>query len=144
MKTVAQLLATKQNQQVHTIAPQSTVLDALWLMAEKNVGALPVVEDGQLVGVISERDYARKVVLQGRSSVGTPVSAVMSAPVVTVAPKQDLRTCMELMTARKLRHLPVVDDTRLIGLLSIGDLVKEVIAEKDGLIDQLEKYIRGE
>ncbi|WP_017937592.1 CBS domain-containing protein [Zestomonas thermotolerans] len=144
MKTVAQLLATKQNQQVHTIAPQSTVLDALRLMAEKNVGALPVVEDGQLVGVISERDYARKVVLQGRSSVGTPVSAVMSAPVVTVAPKQDLRTCMELMTARKLRHLPVVDDTRLIGLLSIGDLVKEVIAEKDGLIDQLEKYIRGE
>lgn len=144
MKTVAQLLATKQNQQVHTIAPQSTVLDALRLMAEKNVGALPVVEDGQLVGVISERDYARKVVLQGRSSVGTPVSAVMSAPVVTVAPKQDLRTCMELMTARKLRHLPVVDDTRLIGLLSIGNLVKEVIAEKDGLIDQLEKYIRGE
>ncbi|CAD5105907.1 CBS domain-containing protein [Zestomonas carbonaria] len=144
MKTVAQILATKQNQQVHTIAPHNTMLEALQVMAEKNVGALPVVEDDRLVGVVSERDYARKVVLQGRSSVGTPVSMVMSAPVVTVEPKQDLRTCMSLMTDRKLRHLPVVDGGRLVGLLSIGDLVKEVIAEKDGLIHQLEQYIRGE
>lgn len=144
MKTVAQLLAAKANQQVHTIAAQDTMLVALQLMAEKNVGALPVVDDGRLVGVVSERDYARKVVLQGRSSVGTPVSAIMSAPAITVEPREDLRTCMTLMTERKLRHLPVVDAGRLIGLLSIGDLVKEVIAEKDGLINQLEQYIRGE
>ncbi|MCY1286038.1 Inosine-5'-monophosphate dehydrogenase [compost metagenome] len=144
MNTVAQILAAKASRHVHTIGPDDTVLEALRVMAENNVGALPVIDGDQLVGVVSERDYARRIILKGRSSVGTPVKAIMSAPVVTVEPRQDLRACMELMTERKLRHLPVLDAGRLVGLLSIGDLVKEVIAEKDGLIHQLEQYIRGE
>ncbi|MBM7061070.1 CBS domain-containing protein [Pseudomonas sp. UL073] len=144
MNTVAHILAAKASRHVHTIGPEDTVLTALQVMAENNVGALPVIDGDQLLGIVSERDYARRIILQGRSSVGTPVKAIMSAPVVTVEPRQDLRACMELMTERKLRHLPVVDGGRLIGLLSIGDLVKEVIAEKDGLINQLEQYIRGE
>ena len=146
MKTVAQLLKSKalHNQHVHTIAPEQMVLEALKVMAEKNIGALPVVEHGQVVGVISERDYARKVVLQGRSSVGTPVSAIMSAPVVTVDSRQSVETCMGIMTNSHLRHLPVVENSQLLGLLSIGDLVKEAIAAQADLIQQLEQYIRGE
>jgi CBS domain-containing protein len=144
MKTVAQLLHTKQTREVHTISPLQMVLDALRVMAAKNGGALPVVEDGQVVGVISERDYARKMVLQGRSSVGTPVSAIMSSPVVTVDSQQSIDTCMNIMTDRHLRHLPVVENGQLLGLLSIGDLVKEAIAEQASLIQQLESYIRGE
>ncbi|MNE39377.1 inosine 5'-monophosphate dehydrogenase [compost metagenome] len=119
------------------------VLDALRMMAEKNVGALPVIEEGQVVGVISERDYARKVVLQGRSSVGTPVRAIMSAPVITVESRQSIERCMTVMTDSHLRHLPVVEGGQLIGLLSIGDLVKEAIVEQANLIRQLEHYIRG-
>lgn len=146
MKTVAQLLKTKaqQHQQVHTIAPGAMVLDALKLMAEKNVGALPVVEDGRVVGIVSERDYARKIVLQGRSSVGTPVSQIMSSPVITVDTHKDIDHCMNMMTDSHLRHLPVVENGELLGLLSIGDLVKEAIAEQAQLIKQLEQYIRGE
>ncbi|CDF81649.1 CBS domain-containing protein [Pseudomonas sp. QL9] len=144
MKTVAQILHTKQEQQVHTIGSQEMVLDALRVMAAKNVGALPVVDNGVVVGVISERDYARKMVLQGRSSVGTPVKTIMSSPVVTVDSQQNVDTCMQLMTDRHLRHLPVVENGKLIGLLSIGDLVKEAIAEQAALIQQLEQYIRGE
>ncbi|MFK8330877.1 CBS domain-containing protein [Pseudomonas sp. BJa5] len=146
MKTVAQLLKTKaqQHHQVHTIAPDQMVLDALRLMAEKNVGALPVVEGGQVVGIVSERDYARKMVLKGRSSVGTPVSAIMSAPVITVAPHQNIDYCMNMMTNSHLRHLPVVENGELLGLLSIGDLVKEAIAEQANMIQQLEQYIRGD
>ena len=146
MKTVAQLLKlkAKQNQQVNTIAPDQKVLEALKVMAEKNVGALPVMENGQVVGVISERDYARKVVLQGRSSEGTSVSEIMSTPVLTVDSHQSIDTCMGIMTDRHLRHLPVVEDGKLLGLLSIGDLVKEAIAEQADLIQQLEQYIRGD
>ncbi|WP_443690919.1 CBS domain-containing protein [Pseudomonas sp.] len=146
MKTVAQLLKlkAKQNQQVHTIAPDQKVLEALKVMADKNVGALPVMENGQVVGVISERDYARKVVLQGRSSEGTSVSEIMSTPVLTVDSHQSIDTCMGIMTDRHLRHLPVVEDGKLLGLLSIGDLVKEAIAEQADLIQQLEQYIRGD
>ncbi|MEG1040992.1 MAG: CBS domain-containing protein [Pseudomonas sp.] len=146
MKTVAQLLKTKaqQHQQVHTIGPGQMVLDALKLMAEKNVGALPVVEGGQVVGIVSERDYARKMVLKGRSSVGTPVSAIMSAPVITVDPHQNIDYCMSMMTNSHLRHLPVVENGELLGLLSIGDLVKEAIAEQANMIQQLEQYIRGD
>ncbi|EJM89118.1 CBS domain-containing protein [Pseudomonas sp. GM74] len=145
MKTAAQLLKLKavQNRRVHSIAPDQTVLDALRMMAEKNVGALPVMEEGQVVGVISERDYARKVVLQGRSSVGTPVRAIMSAPVVTADSQQSIERCMAVMTDSHLRHLPVVEGDQLIGLLSIGDLVKEAIVEQTELIRQLEHYIRG-
>ncbi len=145
MKTVEQILKTKsQHQTVYTIGPDDSVLDALKLLAEKNIGALPVVEGDQVVGIVSERDYARKLVLKGRSSAATPVREIMSAPVVTVDPKQKLDFCMNLMTDRHLRHLPVVDNGRLLGLLSIGDLVKETIDEQASLIKQMEQYIRGE
>jgi len=144
MKTVAQLMKLKPHQEVFTISPEQMVLDALKLMAEKNVGALPVVENGAVVGVVSERDYARKMILAGRSSVGTPVRAIMSAPVITVGPGENIETCMNTMTDSHLRHLPVVEDGHLVGLLSIGDLVKEAIAEQADLIQQLEQYIRGE
>ncbi|MEE5036923.1 CBS domain-containing protein [Pseudomonas alliivorans] len=146
MKTVAQLLKLKaeHNQQVHTIGPDRMVLDALRLMAEKNIGALPVVEDGVVVGVLSERDYARKMILKGRSSVGTPVSAIMSSKVISVDSQQTVETCMGIMTDNHLRHLPVVEKGELLGLLSIGDLVKEAINEQASLIQQLEQYIRGE
>lgn len=144
MKTVAQLLRDKQHQNVHTISSEATVLEFLQAMAEHNVGALPVVDDGELVGIVSERDYARKIVLQGRSSVGTPVSTIMSSPVITTEPQQSIQACMSLMTDRHLRPLPVVEEGRLVGLLSIGDLVKEAIAEQADLIQQLERYIRGE
>jgi len=145
MKTAAQLLKLKvvQNRHVHSIAPDQMVLDALKLMAEKNVGALPVIDAGQVVGVISERDYARKVVLMGRSSVGTPVRDIMNAPVVTADSQQSIERCMAVMTDSHLRHLPVLEGEKLIGLLSIGDLVKEAIVEQADLIRQLEHYIRG-
>jgi CBS domain-containing protein len=146
MKTVAQLLNAKgeTNQQVHTIAPDQTVLAALGVMAEKNVGALPVVKDGKVIGIISERDYARKVALKGRSSADTPISTIMSERIITVSPSESVEACMGIMTDSRLRHLPVVKDGQLVGLLSIGDLVKEAIAEQADLIRQLEKYIRGE
>ncbi|AIN60906.1 MULTISPECIES: CBS domain-containing protein [Pseudomonas] len=145
MKNVEQILKAKsQHQTVYTISPDDSVLDALKLLAEKNVGALPVMENDQVVGIVSERDYARKLVLKGRSSAATPVREIMSSPVVTVEPKQNLEYCMNLMTNRHLRHLPVVDNGKLLGLLSIGDLVKETIAEQANLILQLEQYIRGE
>ena len=146
MKTVAQLLKLKaqQNQAVHTIAPHQMVLEALMVMAAKNVGALPVLKEGKVVGIISERDYARKLVLKGRSSVGTPVSDIMVAPDNTVDTHQTVETCMGIMSEKRLRHLPVVENGELIGLLSIGDLVKEAIAEQAELIRQLEQYIRGE
>ncbi|NBA98265.1 CBS domain-containing protein [Pseudomonas sp. R5(2019)] len=146
MKTVAELLKLKaqKNQQVHTIGPDQMVVEALKLMAEKDVGALPVIENGAVVGVVSERDYARRVVLKGLSSIGTPVSAIMSAPVITVDRHKTVEACMGIMTDKHLRHLPVVEDGQLVGLLSIGDLVKEAIAEQASLIEQLEKYIRGE
>ncbi|WP_122317230.1 CBS domain-containing protein [Pseudomonas cichorii] len=146
MKTVAELLKLKseQHQQVHTIGPDQMVLDALKLMAEKNIGALPVVAGGAVVGVVSERDYARKMILKGRSSVGTPVSAIMSTKVITVDSQQNVETCMGIMTDNHLRHLPVVEHGQLLGLLSIGDLVKEAIGEQASLIQQLEQYIRGD
>jgi CBS domain-containing protein len=146
MKTVAQLLKLKSQHahQVYTIAPHQTVLEALMVMAEKNVGALPVVEGGNVVGIVSERDYARKMVLKGRSSVGTEVREIMSSPVITVDSHQSVDTCMTMMTNSHLRHLPVVEDGKLLGLLSIGDLVKEAIAEQADLIRQLEGYIRGD
>ncbi|MGE7990825.1 CBS domain-containing protein [Pseudomonas sp. NPDC089554] len=146
MKNVEQLLKCKNalHQTVHTIGPDDSVLDALKLLAEKNIGALPVVENGQVVGIVSERDYARKLVLKGRSSAATPVREIMSEPVVTVGLKENLDYCMKEMTDKHLRHLPVVENGQLLGLLSIGDLVKETISEQANLIQQLEQYIRGE
>ena len=145
MKNVEEILKTKtQHQAVYTIGPEDSVLEALKTLAEKNIGALPVVEDGQVIGIVSERDYARKLVLKGRSSAATPVREIMSSPVFTVEPRHNLEYCMSLMTNRHLRHLPVVANGELMGLLSIGDLVKETIAEQASLIQQLEQYIRGE
>lgn len=144
MKTVAQLLALKTQQDVYTIAPDAWVLDALRLMAEKNVGALPVMRDGELVGIVSERDYARKVALQGRSSYATPVSEIMTEAVIIVLPQQTVGDCMQMMTDHHLRHLPVMGNGKLIGLLSIGDLVKATTVQQAEMIRHLEGYIRGE
>ncbi|WP_271409855.1 CBS domain-containing protein [Pseudomonas sp. Q1-7] len=144
MKTVAQLLDAKSRQNVHTIDVDAPMLDALRLMARQNIGALPVTRGRSLLGIVSERDYARRGVLQGRSSVATPVREFMTEPVLTVAPQQSIRECMSLMTEHHLRHLPVVENGYLVGLLSIGDLVKEAMSEQDALILHLEQYIRGE
>jgi CBS domain-containing protein len=142
MKTVRSLLQVK-GYEVWTITPDASVYEALRLMADKNVGALLVLEGGELVGVISERDYARKVVLKGRSSRDTSVRDIMTADVVSVRPDQTVEECMALMTDRRIRHLPVVADRRLIGVISIGDVVKSIITEQGFMIEQLTSYIVG-
>lgn len=144
MKTVAQIIQSKKIKEVFTISADDTVLSALQQMAENNIGALPVTEGGKVVGVISERDYARKCVLKGRASVGTTVREIMSSPVITVNSKMSVQECLSLITDRHLRHLPVLEEGHLVGLVSIGDLVKETISEQEELIRQLEQYIRGE
>jgi CBS domain-containing protein len=126
MKTVEDILKVK-GQSVWAIAPDTTVYNALQLMAEKEVGALVVVENERVVGIISERDYARKVILRGRSSVGTPVRDIMTPKVLSVRPDHTVEECLRLMTSIRIRHLPVLADNQLIGMVSIGDLVKEVI-----------------
>jgi CBS domain-containing protein len=142
MKTVRQLLQAK-GREVHSVAPDARVFDALKLMAERNVGALVVLEGARLAGIFSERDYARKVILLGKSSHDIPVREIMTAKVITVHPGQTVEECMELMTEKRIRHLPVLEGERLVGMLSIGDLVKEVIAEQEQTIKQLESYIRS-
>ena len=142
MVRVKQLLARK-GAEVWSIDVEDPVLEAIQLMADKHVGALPVTRNGELAGVISERDYARKVILLGRSSAETPVWQIMSSPVVTVAPDQDVRQCMQLMTHRRIRHLPVVEQGRMVGVISIGDLVRAVIEEQEHTIEQLERFISG-
>lgn len=144
MKTAAQILRSKPDQTVHTIEPTASVFEAVKLMAEKNIGALVVVKHGQVVGIVSERDYARKIVLMSRSSKDTPLRDIMSSPVMYVRPDQTSDECMALMTENRLRHLPVMDDGRLIGLVSIGDLVKATISEQQFIIEQLEHYISGQ
>lgn len=144
MKSVAQVLRSKDNQSVFTVSPDASVLDALELMAERGVGALLVMDGSQLAGIISERDYARKVALRGKMAHETPVREIMSSPVMYVRPDQTNEECMALMTENRLRHLPVVDKGRLVGLISIGDLVKDIISEQKFIIEQLEHYIRGE
>ena len=119
------------------------VLEAIQIMADRRVGALPVMRAGELVGVVSERDYARKVILLGRSSAETAVWQIMSSPVVTVGPSETVRHCMEIMTERRIRHLPVVEGGATVGMISIGDLVRAVIEEQQETIEQLEKFISG-
>jgi len=140
MKTVTQLLQAK-GREIHTIGPDARVFDALKLMAEKNVGALVVMEGGRLAGIISERDYARKVILLSKSSHDIAVREIMTAKVITVQPGQTVEQCMALMTEKRIRHLPVTEGEKLVGVLSIGDLVKEVISEQEQTIQQLESYI---
>jgi CBS domain-containing protein len=139
MKTVRELLRRK-GYEVWSIGPDDTVFDALRLMAEKNVGALLVLDADTLIGMLSERDYARKVILVGKSSKDTPVREIMSTKVVHVEPDLSLEGCMVLMTERHVRHLPVLDGDHLIGVISIGDVVNAVIAEQRFIIDQLKAF----
>jgi CBS domain-containing protein len=140
MTTVQHLLQNKGHT-VWSIPPNASVFEAIQLMADKRVGALMVVDRNELVGIISERDYAREIVLKDRASRDTPVSAIMTQRVLYVRPQQTLEECMALMTEKNLRHLPVLDDGRLIGVISMRDVVKDLIAEKEFLIEQLENYI---
>ena len=144
MTTVAQILKSKRDQTVATISPEASVFEAVQKMAERNIGALVVVvENGKVVGVVTERDYARKVALMARTSRDTPVRDIMSAPVMYVRPSQTNEECMALMTENRLRHLPVMEGERMVGLISIGDLVKDIISEQKMIIEQLEHYIAG-
>ena len=142
MKTVQQLLESKRYSVV-SVAPSSTVLDALKVMADKEIGAVMVIDDGHLVGIFSERDYARKVVLQGKASKDTPVREIMTEKVVCVRAEQTIEDCMGLMTDKRIRHLPVLDHKKVIGVISIGDVVKEMLSEKEFVIKQLESYIHN-
>jgi len=140
MPTAHDILRFK-GRSVHSVRPTDTVLKALGTMAEHDVGAVLVIEGGEVVGVLSERDYARKVALVGRSSRDSPVSAIMTTEVVSVAPERTIEECMALMTERRLRHLPVIENRRLVGLISIGDLVKAMIDEQEFTIRELKSYI---
>ncbi|MDC7712580.1 CBS domain-containing protein [Vogesella sp. LYT5W] len=142
MQTVRQLLANKAIKDLISVGPEMTVFQALQVMAERDVGAILVMEMGDVVGIFSERDYARRIVLLGRTSAGTKVRDIMTSKVIFVSPEQSIGECMALMTERRIRHLPVMEDNRVIGLLSIGDLVHATIAEQQFVIEQLVKYIR--
>lgn len=142
MKSITQLLDSK-GRQVWSVGPESSVLDALARLAEKDIGALLVMEGDRLVGIFSERDYARKVILEGKSSRDTPVRDIMTAEVLCGRPTQTVAECMALMTEKRIRHLPIVEDGVVEGMISIGDLVKAIIAEQAFVIEQLEHYIQG-
>lgn len=142
MITVRRLLE-KKGDAIYSISPHATVFEALGLMAEKNVGAVLVIEEEVLVGIISERDYARKIILKGKTSMDTLVWEIMTSSVVYVNPDQSIEECMALMTEKRIRHLPVLEDDQLIGVISIGDVVKELISEQEFVIEQLVSYISG-
>ncbi|HET8564284.1 MAG TPA: CBS domain-containing protein [Candidatus Binatia bacterium] len=142
MVTVRDILQGKGNQ-VWWVSPDATVFDALALMAEKNVGALLVLEGEKIAGIFSERDYARKIILKGKASKETSVKEIMTSEVTTVRPGQSVEECMALMTDQRIRHLPVLEGDKLVGLVSIGDVVKAVISAKEFIIEQLETYITG-
>lgn len=142
MKTVQQLLESKRHG-VASVAPETSVLDALRVMAEKEIGAVLVLDGDSLAGIFSERDYARKVVLQGKASKDTPVREIMTERVVCVNPEQTIEDCMGLMTDKRIRHLPVLQGRTVIGVVSIGDVVKEMLVEKEFVIQQLESYIHS-
>jgi CBS domain-containing protein len=142
MTTVRKLLQ-KKGHDVWSTSPESSVYSALEIMAEKNIGALVVLDGSKVAGMFSERDYARKVVLKGRASREIPVGEIMTPNPFTVGPDQTVQECMALMTEKHVRHLPVIDEGRLIGIISIGDVVKEIIAEQSAVIDHLTGYITG-
>jgi len=144
MKSVAQVLKAKADQTIYTIAPTASVFEAVKQMAENNIGALVVMEGEKIVGIITERDYARKIVLMARSSKDTPVCDIMTASAMYVSPAHRSDECMALMTENRVRHLLVIDKGKLIGIVSIGDLVKATISEQKFIIQQLEHYITGQ
>jgi CBS domain-containing protein len=143
MKTLKQVLKDKNHKEIISIAPNRPVFDALVILAEYKIGALAVIENEKLVGIFSERDYAREVVLQGRSSKTTQISEIMTAKVIAGKPDDLVEKTMNIMSEKHIRHLPVVDGDKVIGMLSLGDLVKETIAYQQRLIKELESYIRG-
>jgi CBS domain-containing protein len=143
MTYVEQLLKTKGNE-IWSIAPQATVYEALQIMSEKDVGALLVLDKGNLVGIFSERDYARKLILKGRFSKDTTVGELMTREVLYIESQSTIEDCMALMTAKRVRHLPVLENERLIGIVTIGDVVKQIISDQEFTIQQLERYIKGE
>ncbi|QEZ45262.1 CBS domain-containing protein [Cupriavidus oxalaticus] len=143
MKTARQVLESKPTQAIYSIPPTATVYAALQLMAEKGIGALLVIEHGDIKGILSERDYARKVILMQRTSRETLVRDIMTTSVIYVGAGQSTDECMALMTKHRLRHLPVMENDELVGMLSIGDLVKDIISEQQFIIEQLEHYIHG-
>lgn len=142
MKIVKDILREKGSE-VYSISPDATVYETLQMMADKNVGALLVMQDNVLLGIISERDYARKIVLKGKFSKDVRVSEIMRSHIDRVEPDQDIESCMELMSDKRTRHLPVMENDRLVGIISIGDIVKAIIEHKEEMIHQLEKYIKG-
>ncbi len=141
--TAARTLLEHKGRDLWTISPSATVFEAIRLMSEKNIGALPVLEGESLAGIVSERDYMSKVMLKGRSSKETTVGEIMTRGVVTVEPQQSVSECMDIITQHRVRHLPVMEQGRLIGVVSIGDLVRWIIATQRVTIEQLEKYIAG-
>jgi CBS domain-containing protein len=144
MTTAAQILKAKPDHAIYTTTPDASVFEAVSEMARRNVGALVVMEGEDVVGIVTERDYARKIVLLARASRDTEVQDIMTSPVMYVQPTQTVEECMALMTDKRLRHLPVMDDGELRGVISIGDLVKQVITDQKHVIEQLEHYIRGQ
>lgn len=144
MKHVREILNAKEIRETYTVLPTTRVLDALKLMADKGVGALLVVENRRLLGIVTERDYARKVILMARSSQTATVADIMSTDLLPVNPDQTLEECMELITEKRVRHLPVMDEGRLLGVISIGDVVKTYISQQQRTIEHLEQFIRGE
>lgn len=144
MVTVKQLLQAKRDSETYSISPDASVFEALQLMAEKNVGAVMVVEKGQMVGIFTERDYARKIVLKGKCSLETPLREIMTSEMITVHPEQNLEDCMSLMTQYHIRHLPIMDNGRLVGMVSMRDLVEALLSKKDSTIENLENYILGQ
>ncbi len=136
-------LLHRKGYDVWSVDVDEPVLEAIQIMADRHIGALPVLRNGELAGMVSERDYARKVILLGRSSAETSVWEIMTSPVVTVGPGEDIHRCMELMTEQRIRHLPVIEEGRMVGVISIGDLVRAVIEEQQETITQLERFITG-
>jgi CBS domain-containing protein len=139
--TTVRHLLDRKGRAIYSVKPDDPVLEAIRIMAERHVGALLVMKNGQLAGIVSERDYARKVILLGRSSADTPVSQIMSTPVLSVTLANSVQECMQMMTERRVRHLPVVESGQVIGMISIGDLVKALIEDQQQTIEQLESYI---
>jgi CBS domain-containing protein len=141
---ISAILEHKKDSSVWSIGPNATVIDAIRLMDEKNVGALPVMENGKLVGIVSERDYTRKVILKGRSSKDTPVSDIMTKQVLTVCPSDSVTDCMQIMADNRVRHLPVLDGANLIGILSIGDVLKWLNSAQKAALDNMVLYVDAE